>query len=57
MPFYTIMSDETTEFSNCEQVVTCLCWVSEEFVIHEEFMGLYMVESIDANIHACACDI
>lgn len=48
-PFYTIMVDETTEMSNREQVVLCLRWVSEKFEVHEEFIGLYMVESIDAN--------
>ena len=49
-PFYTIMVDETTDFSNREQVIVCLRWVSEEFLVHEEFMELYMVESIDANM-------
>ena len=48
-PFYMIMVDETTDMLNREQVVLCLRWVSEKFEVHEEFIGLYMVESIDAN--------
>ena len=47
-PFYTIMADETTDKSNCEQVVLCLCWVSDDFDAHEEFIGMYMVEVRDA---------
>jgi len=48
-PFYTIMSDETTDMSNREQVVLCLRWVTDKFEVNEEFIGLYVVESIDAN--------
>ena len=43
------MADETTNMSNCEQVVVCLRWVSDTFEVHEEFIGLHVVESIDAN--------
>ena len=49
-PFYTVMMDETTDASNCEQVVVCLCWVSEDFEVNEELMGLYSVDSIKAEI-------
>ena len=35
--FYAIMVDETTDISNDEQVVLCLCWVDEAFDVHEEF--------------------
>ena len=44
------MMDETTDVSNCEQVVVCLCWVSEDFEVNEELMGLYSVDSINAEI-------
>lgn len=46
--FYTIMADETTDKSNREQVVLCLRWVSDNFDVHEEFIGMYMVEVCDA---------
>ena len=48
-PFYTIMLDETADVANIEQVVVCLRWVSERFEAHEEFIGLYQVESIEAE--------
>ena len=48
-PFYTVMVDETADVGNVEQVVVCLRWVSEKFEVHEEFLGLYQVESIEAE--------
>ena len=48
-PFYTVMVDETTDASNQEQVVFCIRWVSSDFEVHEEFMGLYSVESMRAD--------
>ena len=47
--FYTVMIDETTDVSNIEQVVICLRWVSERFEAREDFIGLYQVESIEAE--------
>ena len=44
--FYTIMVDETTDISNCEQVVLCLRWVDDNFNVHEDLIGLYKVETI-----------
>ena len=44
--FYAIMVDETTDVSNDKQVVLCLCWVDNNFDAHEEFIGLYKVDSI-----------
>ena len=47
-PFITLMMDETTDISNKEQSVMVLRWVSEDFEVNEEFLGLYHVPSIDA---------
>ena len=45
--FFTIMSDETTDMSNQEQVSTVLRLVDDtDFSVHEEFVGLYLVPSI-----------
>ena len=44
--FYTTMVDETTDISNCEQVVVCIHWVDDDFNVHEDFIGLYQVDSI-----------
>lgn len=56
--FYTIMLDETADVVNVEQVVVCLRWVSTKFKAHEEFIGLYQVESIEAeNLHRVISDV
>ena len=52
----TLMVDETTDVSNKEQVVVCFRWVDSNLEPHEEFIGLYEVEStrsstIVATIH------
>ena len=55
-PFFTVMVDETADVSNVEQVVICLRWVSEDFNIQEEFIGLYEVTSTRADIiYAALC--
>ena len=48
-PFFTVMVDETTNVSNREQVVLCICWISENFEVHEDSIGLYKVDKIDAD--------
>ena len=47
-PFLTIMADETTDTSNHGQVTLFLRWVTNDLVVHEEFLGLYHTESINA---------
>ena len=47
-PFLTLMADEATDSSNKEQVTVILRRVTQELDIHEEFLGLYQVASIDA---------
>ena len=47
--YFTIMADETTDLSNREQGVVCLRWVDCSLDVHEEFVGLHMADSIDAN--------
>ena len=48
-PFINIMADETTDIANTEQVTIVISWVTADFVVHEEFIGLYMVDSIDSK--------
>ncbi len=47
--FVTLMVDETTDASNHEQVVLCIRWVDANFEVHEDFIGLFMVDAIDAD--------
>ena len=43
------MIDETTDVSNREQVVVCFRWVSDDFEVHKDFLGMYVVDSIDVK--------
>ena len=47
--FFCIMSDECTDASNREQLVICIRWVDSNLEVHEEFIGLYKVENIQAD--------
>ena len=47
--YFTMMVDETTDMSNCEQVVICLRWIDDDFQVHEDFVGLYEVSSTNAD--------
>ena len=48
--YYTIMADEVTDASNREQVAVCFRWVDDDFECHEDFVGVYIVDSIEANV-------
>ena len=45
-----MMVDETTDCSNKEQVVLVIRWVDEDLTVHENFIDLYSVPAIDANM-------
>ena len=47
--FYIVMVDETTDCLNKEQVVLVIRWVDGDLNVHESFIGLYSVPSIDIN--------
>ena len=38
--FFTIMADKTADVSIKEQLVVCIRWVDDKFVIHEDFIGM-----------------
>ena len=47
--FYSIVCDECTDSSNCEQLVICICWVNhKDLEVHEDVIGLYKVDNISA---------
>ncbi|XP_065643077.1 zinc finger MYM-type protein 1-like [Hydra vulgaris] len=48
-PFLTIMIDESTDSSNMEQVTCVVRLITEELEVHEEFLGVYAVDSTDAT--------
>ena len=39
--WFTVMVDKTTDLSNAEQMVFCLCYVDINLEVHEEFIGLH----------------
>ena len=41
-----MMVDETTDKANKQQVVLVFRWVDDALVAHEEFIGLYLTDSI-----------
>jgi len=47
--FFCIMCDECTDAANREQLVVCIRWVDRYLEAHEEFIGLYQLENIEAN--------
>ena len=49
-PYYSLMADEVTDSSNREQVVICLRWVDENLEPHEDFIGLYKIDSTAADV-------
>ena len=48
-PFLALMMDESTDVSNVEQVTYVIRWVDDKLEVHEEFVGLYSVPSIDSD--------
>lgn len=47
--FLSVMVDETRDQSNKEQLTLVLRWVSDDFTVSEEFVGLYYLSVIDAQ--------
>lgn len=48
-PFLSLMVDETTDISNKEQLVVCIRWVDKSLQPHEEFIGLYHIDSTQSS--------
>lgn len=48
--FFTIMADETTDATNVEQLVICFRWVDQSLEAHEDFIGMYAIESTEASV-------
>ena len=47
--YFSLMADEVTDISNKEQVVVCLRSVDETLEPYENFVGIYCVDSIEAD--------
>ena len=47
--FFAIMADEAADVSNKEQLIICIWWVDECFVIHDDFIGMHPLERTNAD--------
>ena len=47
-PFFSVMADETANQSNKEQAVIVTRYADDDLIAQEEFIGLSVVDSIDA---------
>ena len=47
--FFTIIADETAVVSSKEQLVISIRWVDDCFVIHEDFIGMHLLERTNAD--------
>ena len=45
-----MMVDESSHISNRERVVFCVHWVDEDLHSHDDFIGLYEMEKMDATM-------
>ena len=55
--YYSIMADESTDASNIEQLVICMCWV-DKMMVHKEYIGLMPVAQTNADtIVVCIKDV
>ena len=43
------MVDEATDVSNSSQLVLCLRWVDDDLCPHEDFIGLHLLDTTDAD--------
>lgn len=46
---FTVMVDETPDCSNNGQVALVFRWVDEDLAAHEDFIGLYLPDSVTAE--------
>ncbi len=46
---FMVMTDEYTDILNKEQFTICVRWVGDDLVDHEDLIGLYQVDSINAE--------
>ena len=48
-PFIAVTVDEATDKANKEKLTIVVRWINEDFVVSEEFLGLYCLSAIDAQ--------
>jgi len=46
---YYSLADEVTDSSNKGKFVVCIHWIDKNLQAHEDFIGIYHVDTIEAN--------
>lgn len=55
--WFSLMADETRDVSNREQLVICLRWVSDDYDIAEDMVGLVQLDNTTAQtVYSCLKD-
>lgn len=44
--YFSILADETTDIATKEQLAICVRYVSDDNMIHEEFLQFFEIESL-----------
>ena len=52
--WFSILADETTDIANDEQLSLSIRWVTKDYEIHEDFIGLVHVPRITSNVISAA---
>ena len=47
---FTNMADEAEDISNKEQLIICIPWVDDCFVIHVDFIGMHPLKKTNADL-------
>jgi hypothetical protein len=47
--FFAVIADKTRDISNKEQLSICIRWVSENYTVYEDFIGMLAVTKFDAD--------
>ena len=47
--FYSVMGDETADFSNKEQLILCIRLVNDDLQVHEDFIGIHKLPNTTAH--------
>ena len=47
--YYSVMADESSEASNIELLVICICWEDKEMEVCEEYIGLMVGSQISPD--------
>jgi hypothetical protein len=48
--WFSLLADETRDITNCEQIVVCLRYVSDDYEVFEDFLNLVQLENTTSQM-------